>query len=104
VENVGRAYNSPGVHGADRIMVSRLNENELEATLIGEDPDTDIAILKIYTDGYSVARLGDSAQLQIGQFVIAIGNPYGDQAILVTDHEAHSNLIPFVKKWLLSPP
>ena len=71
--------NSHVVHGADRIMVGLLNENEIEATLIGEDPDTDLAILKIYTDGYSVARLGDAAGLQIGQFVIAIGNPYGYQ-------------------------
>jgi S1-C subfamily serine protease len=71
--------NSHVVHGADRIMVGLLNENEIEATLVGEDPDTDLAILKIYTDGYSVAKLGDATQLQIGQFVIAIGNPYGYQ-------------------------
>lgn len=71
--------NSHVVHGADRIMVSLLNENEIEASLIGEDPDTDLAILKIYADGYSVARLGDAGQLQIGQFVIAIGNPFGYQ-------------------------
>ena len=71
--------NSHVVHGADRIMVGLLNENEIEATLIGEDPDTDLAILKIYTDGYSVAKLGDATALQIGQFVIAIGNPYGYQ-------------------------
>lgn len=71
--------NSHVVHGADRIMVGLLNENEIEATLVGEDPDTDLAILKIYTDGYSVAKLGDASQLQIGQFVIAIGNPYGYQ-------------------------
>ena len=71
--------NSHVVHGADRIMVGLLNENEIEATLVGEDPDTDLAILKIYTDGYSVAKLGDASQLQIGQWVIAIGNPYGYQ-------------------------
>ncbi|MBT1700235.1 trypsin-like peptidase domain-containing protein [Fulvivirgaceae bacterium PWU4] len=71
--------NSHVVHGAEKIMVSLLNENEIEGVLIGEDPDTDLAILKIYTDGYSVARLGDASQLQIGQFVIAIGNPYGYQ-------------------------
>lgn len=71
--------NSHVVHNADKIMVGLLNENEIEATLIGEDPDTDLAILKIYTDGYSVARLGDASELQIGQFVIAIGNPYGYQ-------------------------
>lgn len=71
--------NSHVVQGADRIMVSLLNENEIEAVLIGQDPDTDLAILKVYTDGYSVARLGDAGDLQIGQFVIAIGNPFGYQ-------------------------
>ncbi len=60
-------------------MVSLLNENEIEATLVGKDPDTDLAILKIYSDGYSVAKIGDASHLQIGQFVIAIGNPYGYQ-------------------------
>lgn len=71
--------NSHVVHEAEKIMVSLLNENEIEATLIGEDPDTDLAILKIYADGYSVAKLGDALELQIGQFVIAIGNPFGYQ-------------------------
>lgn len=71
--------NSHVVHKADRIMVGLLNENEIEAALVGEDPDTDVAILKIYSDGYSVAKLGDASDLQIGQFVIAIGNPYGYQ-------------------------
>lgn len=71
--------NSHVVHGAEKIMVSLLNENEIEASLIGEDPDTDLAIIKIYTHGYSVARLGDAEQLKIGQLVIAIGNPFGYQ-------------------------
>lgn len=71
--------NSHVVHGAEKIMISLLNENEIEGVLIGEDPDTDLAIVKIYSDGYSVARLGDASQLQIGQFVIAIGNPFGYQ-------------------------
>jgi S1-C subfamily serine protease len=76
--------NSHVVHGAEKIMVSLLNENEIEATLVGEDPDTDLAILKIYTDGYSFARLGNAYDLQIGQFVIAIGNPYGYQHTVTT--------------------
>lgn len=71
--------NSHVVHGAEKIMVSLLNENEIEASLIGEDTDTDLAIIKIYTHGYSVAKLGDAQQLKIGQFVIAIGNPLGYQ-------------------------
>jgi S1-C subfamily serine protease len=72
------------VEGAEKIMVSLLNENEIEASLVGKDPDTDLAILKIYTEGYSVAKLGDASQLQIGQFVIAIGNPYGYQHTVTT--------------------
>jgi S1-C subfamily serine protease len=71
--------NSHVVAGAEKIMIGLLNENEIEATLIGQDPDSDLAILKIYTDGYSVAALGDASTLQIGQFVIAIGNPFGYQ-------------------------
>ena len=76
--------NSHVVEGAEKIMVSLLNENEIEATLVGKDPDTDIAVLKIYAQGYSVAQLGDASQLQIGQFVIAIGNPFGYQHTVTT--------------------
>jgi S1-C subfamily serine protease len=76
--------NSHVVDGADKIMVSLLNENEIEGFLIGKDPDSDLAILKIYTEGYSVAKLGDAQQLQIGQFIIAIGNPMGYQHTVTT--------------------
>ena len=72
------------VEGAEKIMVGLLNENEIEASLIGKDPDTDIAILKIYSEGYSVAKLGDASHLQIGQLVIAIGNPFGYQHTVTT--------------------
>ena len=44
--------NCPVVNGAEKIMISLLNENKIEATLLGKDPDTDLAILKIYSDGY----------------------------------------------------
>ncbi|MEI9920804.1 MAG: trypsin-like peptidase domain-containing protein [Bacteroidota bacterium] len=76
--------NSHVVNGAEKIMVSLLNENEIEAQLVGKDTDTDLAILKIYTNGYSFAKLGDSSQLQIGQLVIAIGNPLGYQHTVTT--------------------
>jgi S1-C subfamily serine protease len=76
--------NSHVVDGAEKIMVSLLNENEIEGFLVGKDPDTDLAILKIYSEGYSVAHLGDAQQLQIGQLVIAIGNPYGYQHTVTT--------------------
>ncbi len=76
--------NSHVVEGAEKIMVSLLNENEIEGFLIGKDPDTDLAILKVYTEGYSVARLGNASDIRIGQFVIAIGNPYGYQHTVTT--------------------
>jgi len=72
------------VTGAKKIMVSLLNENEIEAQLIGQDPDTDLAVLKIYANGYAVARLGDASALQIGEFLIAIGNPLGYQHTVTT--------------------
>jgi S1-C subfamily serine protease len=72
------------VKGAEKIMVSLLNENEIEASLVGQDPDTDLAILKIYSDGYSVSKLGNADLLQIGQLVIAIGNPLGYQHTVTT--------------------
>ncbi|HTH55895.1 MAG TPA: trypsin-like peptidase domain-containing protein [Cyclobacteriaceae bacterium] len=76
--------NNHVVNGAEKIMVSLLNENEIEATLVGKDPDTDLAILKIYSEGYSVAKLGSAETLQIGQLVIAIGNPLGYQHTVTT--------------------
>ena len=76
--------NSHVVEDADKVMVSLLNENEIEGFLVGKDPDTDLAILKINSEGYSVARLGDAQNLQIGQLVIAIGNPYGYQHTVTT--------------------
>ncbi|WP_080240431.1 S1C family serine protease [Spirosoma rigui] len=52
---------------------------DYEATLIGRDPATDIAVIKIYADGLKAIRFADSKQVQVGQIAIAIGNPYGFQ-------------------------
>jgi S1-C subfamily serine protease len=76
--------NSHVVHGADKMTVSLLDGSEAEAFLVGEDPDTDLAVIKTYTNGFSVARLGNSEDLRIGQLVIAIGNPYGYQHTVTT--------------------
>lgn len=76
--------NSHVVKGADKIKVSLLDGSEEEAFLIGDDPDTDIAVIKIYASGYSIAKLGNSEELSIGQLVIAIGNPYGYQHTVTT--------------------
>jgi S1-C subfamily serine protease len=71
--------NAHVIANAGTIRVKLLDGSEMDTTIIGKDPDSDIAILKIYGNGYTVARLGDPQQLQIGQFLIAIGNPLGYQ-------------------------
>ncbi len=62
-----------------KILVTLLDGSEYPAEIVGKDEDTDLAILEIYGNGYSVASIGDSSQLRIGQFLIAIGNPLGYQ-------------------------
>lgn len=71
--------NNHVVAGATHINVSLPDSREYEATLIGRDPATDIAVLKLYADGLKAIRFADSKQVQVGQIAIAIGNPYGFQ-------------------------
>lgn len=61
------------------IKVSLLDGSEIQAEVVGRDPDSDVAIIKALGSGYSVAKLGVSSELQIGQLVIALGNPLGFQ-------------------------
>jgi len=70
--------NSHVVSGAERLVVTLADGNEEEAKLVGTDPRTDLAVIKIKVDNrVTPAVLGDSSKLVVGQEVIAIGNPLG---------------------------
>src|ERR1700743_50615 len=71
--------NSHVVHNAETIKVKLYDGNTRLATLVGEDPGTDLAILKISDADFTPVKLGDAEELKIGQLVIAIGNPLGFQ-------------------------
>lgn len=68
--------NNHVVNGADEIKVKTYDDKEFTAHKIGVDPSTDLALLKIEANGLSAIEIGNSDKLKVGEWVLAVGNPY----------------------------
>ncbi len=69
--------NNHVVADADKIIVKLADGREFKAKVVGTDPSSDVAVLKIKADNLPVLPLGDSDKIEVGEWVIAIGNPFG---------------------------
>ncbi len=86
--------NNHVVEGADKIIVRLSDRREMEATVIGLDKRTDLALLKIDGNALPVVELGDSASLKAGEWVLAIGSPFG------FDHSVTAGIVSAVNRSL----
>lgn len=69
--------NAHVVDGADEVMVKLTDKREFKAKVIGADRRTDVALIKIDASGLPAVRLGDPSRLRVGEWVVAIGSPFG---------------------------
>jgi serine protease Do len=85
------------IEGAERLTVKLADGRTLRADVVGSDPDTDIALIKVEGSGFQHAVLGDSARLRVGEWVCAIGNP------LAYEHTVTVGVVSFIGRKLFDP-
>lgn len=78
------ATNNHVIDGADRLEVTLNDNRTYNATVVGSDADTDLALIKIDADNLAVIPLGDSDALRVGEWVLAVGNPFGFTSTVTT--------------------
>src|SRR6266853_1092521 len=69
--------NNHVIDGATDVRVTLADKRQLKATIVGSDPKTDIAVLKVEGTGFPTITVGDSSKLQVGDYALAIGDPFG---------------------------
>jgi serine protease Do len=69
--------NAHVIEGADQVLVTLTDKREFKAKVIGTDKRTDVAVLKIEATGLPAVKVGDSSRLRVGEWVMAIGSPFG---------------------------
>jgi len=99
--------NNHVVDGADEIVVRFNDRLELTAEVVGSDPRSDLALLKVAAEGLPTVKLGDSDRLRVGEWVLAIGSPFGfDYSVTAgivsakgrsLPDERNENYVPFIQ-------
>jgi serine protease Do len=69
--------NAHVVEGADEVIVTLTDKRELKAKIIGSDKRTDVAVIKVEATGLPIVKIGDSNRVRVGEWVMAIGSPFG---------------------------
>ena len=96
--------NAHVVDGADEVLVKLADKREFKAKVLGADKRTDVALIKIEASNLQVAKLGDSARLKVGEWVVAIGSPFGFENTVTAGIVSakgrslqHENFVPFIQ-------